>query len=152
MFSLYTSILLVNTQNTIKCFCRILRLNFFGLKLHPLRLLPFQGPQKSQFQGPKKSQFQGPHLLRGLVMDAALIKIITYINSFNLMIFREPGFTAVIWFGSFPPLLSASCLSFSVFLVSPLELTREGGVGQGAKSYDGENAWSSLYHSILSGV
>ncbi len=52
----------------------------------------------------------------------------------------------------YPPphtLLSASCLSFSVFLcVSPVELT-DGRVGGKAKLYDGEKAWSSIKHSIL---
>jgi hypothetical protein len=53
---------------------------------------------------------------------------------------------------SLSPLLpSVTCHSFSVFL--PVELTdgRKGGVG-GAKSHDREKAWSSLNHSILSGV
>jgi hypothetical protein len=65
------------------------------------------------------------------------------------MIYRRPGFLAVTWFGSsptLPPLLSASCLSFSVFLsVAGRAYTvywREKG-GGGAKPYDGDKAWSS---------
>jgi hypothetical protein len=53
-----------------------------------------------------------------------------------------------------PPLTSASCLSFLVFLcVAAVELTvgsGGAGVGGGAKSHDGEKAWSSTNHSILS--
>jgi hypothetical protein len=69
------------------------------------------------------------------------------------MVYRRPGLKAVVWFGSspIPPLLpSASCLSFWVFLcLSPSSLlTGEVGGGAGAKSYDGEKAWSSLNHSI----
>ncbi len=51
-----------------------------------------------------------------------------------------------------PPLPSASCPCFSVFLgVSGRAYTdgREGGGGRGAKSYVGEKAWSSINHSIL---
>ncbi len=54
---------------------------------------------------------------------------------------------------SSPPLLSANCLSFSVFLcVVPVELTDERGVGggRGAKLYDSENAWFSINHLKLS--
>jgi hypothetical protein len=38
--------------------------------------------------------------------------------------------------------------------VSPVELTDVGGQGggEGAKSYDGETAWSLITHSILSAV
>jgi hypothetical protein len=76
------------------------------------------------------------------------------------MIYRGPGFLAVIW------LLSATPFSFLyrqrvVFLLSrsscvlPVELTcRKRGRGadwcRGAESYDRENAWPSLNHSILS--
>ena len=52
------------------------------------------------------------------------------------------------------PLPSASCLSFSVFLcVAGRAYWRERrvGGGDGAKSCDGEKAWSSINHSILSG-
>jgi hypothetical protein len=48
---------------------------------------------------------------------------------------------------------SAKCLSFSLFLCVAVELTEWGeGAGEeaGAKSYDGEKAWSSINHSILS--
>ncbi len=67
------------------------------------------------------------------------------------MISRLPGFLAVAWFGSsphpLPPLLSASCLSFSVVLCGAgRAYWREGRgvVGGWAKSYDGQKAWSSI--------
>ncbi len=73
------------------------------------------------------------------------------------MIYEGPGFLAVAWFGSsptpFPPLPSASCLYFSVFLcrVSAVELTDgRGGSGRGAKSDHRKKAWPSTNHSILS--
>ncbi len=46
-----------------------------------------------------------------------------------------------------PPLPSASCLSFSVFLCFA---TEGGGAGR-AKSDNEENGWSSKNHSMLSG-
>ncbi len=55
----------------------------------------------------------------------------------------------------FPSLLSASCLSFSVFLcVAGRACWRErGGGGEGVpKSYDSEKDWSSINHSILYGL
>ncbi len=75
------------------------------------------------------------------------------------MIYRGPRFLAVAWFGSSTTpsphyLPSASCLSFSVFLcVAGRAYWRERrvGGGDGAKSCDGEKAWSSINHSILSG-
>jgi hypothetical protein len=61
----------------------------------------------------------------------------------------------MIWLFLHPlsPLTSASWLSFSVFLfVAGRDYYRAGrGVVGGAKSSDGEKAWSSLNHSILSG-
>jgi hypothetical protein len=48
------------------------------------------------------------------------------------------------------PLSSASCLSFSVFLCVVRRAYRRGGGGGGAESYDGEKAWSSMIHLILS--
>ncbi len=73
------------------------------------------------------------------------------------MIPKGPGFLAVVWFGSsptpFPPLLSASCLFFLSLPVcrrSSLLTGEGGGGGGGAKSYDGEKAWLSINHSILS--
>jgi hypothetical protein len=73
------------------------------------------------------------------------------------MIYRGPGFLAFVWFG-FPqplPLPAASCLSFSVFLCiarrAYWQENGEGGSG-GAKSYDGEKAWPSLNHLILSAL
>ncbi len=60
----------------------------------------------------------------------------------------------------FPPLPSASCLSFSDFCVSPVELTDEiggerAGWGLGGKitkSYNREKAWPSIHHSLLSAL
>ncbi len=73
--------------------------------------------------------------------------------------YRWPGFLrAVVWFGSSPalfPLLSRKQVVslFQSSYVSPGELTveREGvGGWPGAKSYDLENAWSSINHLKLS--
>ncbi len=74
------------------------------------------------------------------------------------MIYREQGFLAVVCFGSSPtpsPSPVSKFLSLSVFLCVAgraywLERGDVGG-GGGAKSYDGEKAWSSINHSILSG-
>ncbi len=60
------------------------------------------------------------------------------------MIYRGPGFLAVVWFGS-------STIPFP----SPPPLpTGEGrrGVGGGAKSNGREKAWPSIHHWILSGT
>ncbi len=70
------------------------------------------------------------------------------------MIYREPGFLAVVWFGSSLHLLpSLSCLFSQPSCVSPVELAegRGGGGGGGAKTYDDEKAWSSINHWTLSG-
>ncbi len=69
------------------------------------------------------------------------------------MIYRRPGFLAVVDFGSSPThLSSASCLSFSFFLcVAGRAYWRGGGVGEEPNAYDNERAWSSINHSILSG-
>ncbi len=45
------------------------------------------------------------------------------------MIYRRPGFLAVAWFASRPPLSSASCISFSVFLCVPDRAWGGGGGG-----------------------
>ncbi len=64
--------------------------------------------------------------------------------------YRGLDFLTVVWFGSsLTPILSARCLSFSVFVVSPVELIGSGG---GVKSNDGEKAWSSINHFVLSGL
>ncbi len=55
----------------------------------------------------------------------------------------------MIWI--FPHPLTPSTPSQSSY-VSPVELTEGGGGGGGAGSYDGEKAWSSINHSILSGM
>ncbi len=73
------------------------------------------------------------------------------------MIVRESGFLAVVWFGSYPtPPSPVSKLDRRHTgrrrkrdnLLS--ERGREG--GGGAKSFDGEKAWSSINHSILFAV
>ncbi len=68
------------------------------------------------------------------------------------MIYIWPGFLAVVWFGSTPTssphFPTTSCLSFSVILcIAGRDYWREGGE---TKSYNGEKAWPSLNHSILS--
>jgi hypothetical protein len=66
------------------------------------------------------------------------------------MIYRGPGFLAVLWFGSSPTLLTL----FLSLPVSPVELIdgRRGGGGRGAQSYFHEKARSSINHSIPSGL
>ncbi len=70
------------------------------------------------------------------------------------MIYRRPGFLAVVWLGSFPPNNPPSpvsklslFLNFSIFLsVARWAYWRERGGGRGgggAKSYDGEKAWNN---------
>ncbi len=62
------------------------------------------------------------------------------------MIYRGPGFLAVVWFGSSCP--------FPPSPVSKLDRRhtrrRGGGVGRGAESYHRRKVWSSINHSILS--
>ncbi len=68
------------------------------------------------------------------------------------MIYRGPGFLAVVWFIP-PPLPSANCLSFSVFLClagRAYYRERGGGGERGAKSYNRKKAWPCINHSILS--
>ncbi len=72
------------------------------------------------------------------------------------MIRKGQTLLAVVWFDSyptpFPPLLSASCLSFSDFLcIAGQAYWRKGG-GGGAKSSEREKAWSFINHSIISDV
>ncbi len=64
------------------------------------------------------------------------------------MIYRGPGFLAVVWFGS-TPILSPSPVFFSgfLFIVAGRDCRRWGGVGE---EPSGEKAWSSIYHPILS--
>jgi hypothetical protein len=82
-----------------------------------------------------------------------------FVTRGHWMIYRGLGFLAVEGFGSSPPpppsLPSASCISFSVLLcVVSRAYWRErgGGDGGGAKSYYGRKDWSSINHSILSGI
>ncbi len=68
------------------------------------------------------------------------------------MIYRGPGLTVFVWFGSSPTPCPQQVVSLSQsFCLSPLELTDGGGWGEEPKSYDGEKALSSINHSILSG-
>jgi hypothetical protein len=68
------------------------------------------------------------------------------------IIYREPGFLAVVLFDSFPPPSPVSKLDrrhTGRLLKRDNFLTGEGeGVGEGAKSYDGEKAWSSIFESF----
>ncbi len=64
------------------------------------------------------------------------------------MIYGGPGFLAVVWFGSTPP-SPLSNLDRKTEKERQLAEERGWEVGEGAKSYNGENAWSSIYHSII---
>ncbi len=77
------------------------------------------------------------------------------------MIYRGPGFIAVVWFGSSPnpspsrprpPSVSCLVSLSQSSCISPVELTdgRGGRGGGGAKSNDDEKAWSPINHSIFS--
>jgi hypothetical protein len=58
----------------------------------------------------------------------------------------------MIWL--YPPFPLSRQQVFQSSFVSPVELSYwrvEGGGGRGTKSYDGEKAWSSINHSLLSG-
>ncbi len=68
------------------------------------------------------------------------------------MIYRGPGFLAVVWFGSSlsPPIPSASCRTFSGFLC--VAVRAYWGGGGVAKSYDRKKAWAFVNHSILSDI
>ncbi len=69
------------------------------------------------------------------------------------MMYRRPGFLAVVWFGSSPPPPLPS-------VTSPRRLRKrynfltgevEKGGGRVGESYDNKEAWSSLNHSVFSG-
>ncbi len=76
------------------------------------------------------------------------------------MIYRGPGFFAVVRFGDLappPPLSPVSKLS--LFLNLPVNRRSslpkggwEEGVGGAAESYGGEKAWFSINHSLLSSL
>ncbi len=73
------------------------------------------------------------------------------------MYYRGPGFRAVVILPLPSPALSPASklsifFSLPMFQFSPVELTdgREGGEGEGAKSYDGEKACSFIIHKLLS--
>ncbi len=74
-----------------------------------------------------------------------------YLGREDWMIYRGPGCLAVVWFGSTPTLssrtLTARCLSFSLLVCRPVELTD---VRRGEGGGGGEKVWSSVSHSILS--
>jgi hypothetical protein len=57
---------------------------------------------------------------------------------------KGPGLLAFVTLIPFPPLPSATCLSFSAFLCVR-------GEGYGDESFDRRKAWPSINHSILSG-
>ncbi len=69
---------------------------------------------------------------------------------------EDQGFSPPYKFGSFPPPLPAHLIT-SVSSTSVTHSKNESqladgiGDGGGAKAYDGEKAWSSINHSILSG-
>ncbi len=75
-----------------------------------------------------------------------------YLRTLSEVIYRAPGFLAVVWFGSSPT--PSTVRKLSLFLSHPAcgagELTDERRGGGGAKSSDRENAWPSINHSILS--
>ncbi len=63
-----------------------------------------------------------------------------------------PGFLAIVWFGSSPtPSLPSKSSTGDTQEDWKRETTADGrwGGGRGAKSYDGEKAWSSINNSIL---
>jgi hypothetical protein len=65
------------------------------------------------------------------------------------MIYRGTGFIVVVCFGSLPVISRLQFASLPhLFLVSSVELTdgKGAGGGRGAKSYDGEKAWSIINH------
>ncbi len=83
--------------------------------------------------------------------DPVLLSVIGETESIDH--YREPGFLAVVRFGSSPtappppnPSLSLSQSS----CVSPVELTDKTRGGGGAKLYGREKCWPSINHSILS--
>jgi hypothetical protein len=91
---------------------------------------------------------------------STLITVVYRYTGEYWMIYRGPGFLGAVWFDSsptpYPPLQSASCLSFPVILCVPNRAHwRErwvGGGGREAKSDDCEEVWPSINHSILSAV
>ncbi len=70
------------------------------------------------------------------------------------MIYRRPDFLAVVWFVSFPPPSVSKLFLFHSLLCvvgRAYWCDRWGrGGGGGARSFDGEKAWSSMNHSVLS--
>jgi hypothetical protein len=70
------------------------------------------------------------------------------------MIYREPGFLAVMLFGSMPtpspPLPSAICLSFAVLLCFRLSSLLTGEGEEGGRGANREKVLPSIIHPILS--
>ncbi len=71
------------------------------------------------------------------------------------MIYRGPGFLAIIWIGSAPTPFPLSRQQVSLYLSLPVcsvELTdgRGGRGGHGAESYNSKKSWPSINRSILS--
>jgi hypothetical protein len=66
------------------------------------------------------------------------------------MIYRGPGFLAVVRLGSCPPPPTASSTHRKTEKERQLADGGGGGDWGGAKSYDGEKAWSSINNSIIS--
>jgi hypothetical protein len=71
------------------------------------------------------------------------------------MIYRGLGFLSVICFGSSPIPLTPSVAQPATHSKNEKERQladeKGAGFGGGARSYDGQKAWSSFYHLILSG-
>ncbi len=75
-----------------------------------------------------------------------------YVCREYLMYYRVPGLFAIVCFGSYPLSRQQVVSLPQPSRVSPVELTDRRGriqVGVGAKSYDGEKAWSSINHALL---
>ncbi len=72
------------------------------------------------------------------------------------IIYRGPGFLAVVWLAPPPPPLTSISSTGDTYRKTERERQlfdrRVGGGGVGAKSYDSKNAWSSINHKILFGI
>jgi hypothetical protein len=68
-----------------------------------------------------------------------------------LMYYRIPGLFSIPYALAPSPSPVSKLSLFLSLPVSPVELT-DGREGVGAKSYDGEKAWSSINHAILSAL
>jgi hypothetical protein len=69
------------------------------------------------------------------------------------IIYRDPGFLAVVWFGSsFSAVSSTDETHRRLRKRDKLLTVGGGGDGRGAESYDRKKAWYSINHSILCGA